>query len=156
MTRLSPFIRRIDPLLPFLIPVLAVIAALAVSAILLILIGSDPVRVYNKLFTGATATAYNRAETLGKATPLLLVAVGVCIAFRARVLNIGVEGQVVVGGLAATGTGLALASSGLPGGVIAISGLIMGAIAGAVWAAIPGLLKAYFGVNEILSSIMMN
>lgn len=141
-------------LLPALIPLLAVLGALVVGGVLLALVGADPLRVYEKLISGAAGSAYSRAQTLGKATPLLLIAVGVCIAFRARVLNIGVEGQVIVGGLA--GTACAISLQSLPGGVVAIISICAAMAGGALWAAIPGILKAYFGVNEILSTIMMN
>jgi len=151
---MSPLLRRVEPLYPVLIPALAVLAALAVGGVLLVIVGANPARVYEKLWSGAMGNPYSRAQTLGKATPLLLVAIGVCIAFRARVLNIGVEGQVIVGGLAATAWGLAIKTA--PGGVIAISSLLVAMIGGGLWAAIPGILKAYFNVNEILSTIMMN
>lgn len=146
--------RRTEPILPVLIPLLAVLAALGVGAVLLILVGADVGKVYEKLISGALGNAYSRTQSIGKATPLLLVALGTCIAFRARVLNIGVEGQVIVGGLATTAVSLGFSS--LPGGVVAILALFAGMIAGGLWAAIPGILKAYFNVNEILSTIMMN
>lgn len=146
--------RRIDSILPILIPVLAVLAALGVGALLLVLVGADVGKVYEKLISGALGNPYSRTQSIGKATPLLLVALGTCIAFRARVLNIGVEGQVIVGGLAATAVGLGLHD--LPGGIVALLSLFAGMIAGGLWAAIPGILKAYFNVNEILSTIMMN
>jgi len=84
----------------------------------------------------------------------LLVAVGICIAFRGGVLNIGGEGQLVMGAVASTLIGLLL--PGAPGAVIIPLALLSGFLAGAVWGAIPGMLKAYSNVNEILSTIMMN
>lgn len=146
--------RRRDVLYPILVPVLAVLAALAVGALFLLAIGADPGLVYGKLINGAVGSAYSQTQTIGKATPLLLVAIGVCIAFRANVLNIGVEGQVIVGGLAAAATALGLQN--LPAPVITILSLIAGFVAGGAWAGIPGILKAWFSVNEILSTIMMN
>jgi simple sugar transport system permease protein len=89
-----------------------------------------------------------------KAVPILLVGAGICIAFRANMLNIGGEGQLVMGGLAGTAT--ALAVPGLPGPVLIPLVLLAGCIGGALWGAIPGALKAYLNVNEILSTIMMN
>jgi len=85
---------------------------------------------------------------------LLLVALGICIAFRGGVINIGGEGQLILGALAATVIGLSLPDS--PGYVVIPLALIFGFIAGGAWGAIPGFLKAYFNVNEILSTIMMN
>src|SRR6266511_759900 len=85
-----------------------------------------------------------------KAVPLLLVGVVICIAFRANVLNIGGEGQIVMGGLASTAVALAVPK--LPGPVLIPLVLLAGAAGGALWGAIPGALKAYFNVNEILST----
>ncbi len=146
--------KRRDILFPILVPVLAVLAALGVGALFLIAIGSDPLIVYGKLINGAVGNTYSQTQTIGKATPLLLVAIGVCIAFRANVLNIGVEGQVIVGGLATAGAALGLQNLSAP--LVVVLSLAAGFIAGGAWAGIPGILKAWFGVNEILSTIMMN
>src|SRR5258708_30467705 len=91
-----------DALFPILVPLLAVAAALAVGAIFIVALGADLGAVYGKLISGAIGNTYSQTQTIGKATPLLFVALGVCIAFRANVLNIGVEGQVIIGGLAAS------------------------------------------------------
>lgn len=141
-------------LLPILVPFMAIVAALLVGAVFLIALNTDPLKVYEKLISGALNSTYSLSQTIGKATPLLLVAIGICIAFRANVLNIGAEGQVIVGGLATTA--FALAFESLPSGILITLSLIAGALAGAVWGGIAGILKARFGVNEILSTIMMN
>src|SRR5262249_10572242 len=99
--------RRFEAVMPVIIPILAVLAALVVGALFLLALGADPGKVYEKLITGAVGNTYSQAQTIGKATPLLLVALGVCIAFRCNVLNIGVEGQVIVGGLATTACAIA-------------------------------------------------
>ncbi|MBX0329084.1 ABC transporter permease [Oscillochloris sp. ZM17-4] len=91
---------------------------------------------------------------LAKATPLLLVGLGVIIAFRAQVINIGGEGQLVVGALAATACSLALRD--LPGWLLLPITALTGAMAGGLWGLVPGLLKARLDVNEILSTVMMN
>jgi len=85
---------------------------------------------------------------------LLLVGVGICIAFRANVFNIGGEGQIAMGALFATGAALAL--PGLPGILMIPLTILAGAVGGGLWGAIPGAFKGYFGVNEILSTIMLN
>jgi simple sugar transport system permease protein len=90
-----------------------------------------------------------------KMIPLLLVALGVAIAFRGGVINIGAEGQLIVGAVLTTYVGLQLGDT-LPGWLVIIIGLAAGALMGGFWAAIPGYLKARLGVNEILSTIMMN
>jgi simple sugar transport system permease protein len=117
-------------------------------------LGANPFRAYGALVQGAFGSSNSLADTLVKATPLLLVALGICIAFRGGVLNIGGEGQLVVGAVAATLIGLLFPKS--PGWLIIFLALAAGFLAGAVWGAIPGFLKAYFNVNEILSTIMMN
>jgi ABC-type uncharacterized transport system permease subunit len=106
------------------------------------------------MFDGAFGNANAIAETLVKATPLLLIGLGICISFRGNVINIGGEGQMIIGAIAATLVGLTL--TGWPGWLAITLALIAGFIGGAVWGTIPGVLKAYFNVNEILSTIMMN
>jgi len=137
-----------------LLPLLATLAALAVGAVMLFLLGANPVEAYGALLQGAFGSTNALADTLVKATPLLLVGLGICIAFRGGVINIGGEGQLVVGAVSATLVGLSF--PGASGWVIIPLALLTGFLAGAIWGGIPGLLKAYFNVNEILSTIMMN
>jgi len=94
------------------------------------------------------------SNTAVKSIPLLLVGVGICIAFRASVINIGGEGQMVMGALLSTIAALSLPD--LPSVLIIPLVLIVGLVGGALWGAIPGALKAYFNVSEILSTIMLN
>src|SRR5690242_14934202 len=100
MQSLFKTLRRLDFLAPVVVPILAVTAALAVGAVFLLALGVNPITVYTQLIKGAFGSTYSLTQTIGKATPLLLVAIGICIAFRCNVLNIGAEGQVIVGGLA--------------------------------------------------------
>ena len=137
-----------------LTPVLATLAALGVFALILMALGANPIEAYGALVEGAVGSPNAIADTLVKATPLLLIGLGICIAFRGGVTNIGGEGQLVVGAIAATLLGLKFPES--PGYVIIPLALLLGFLAGAVWGGIPGILKAYFNVNEILSTIMMN
>ena len=130
------------------------VAALLVGAVMLAALGTNPVTGYRALVTGAFGGSYALGATAVKAVPLLLVGVGICIAFRANVFNIGGEGQIAMGGLAGTAT--ALAFPGLPSPVLIFLVLVAGAVGGGIWGAIPGAFKAYFNVNEILSTIMMN
>src|SRR5260370_7871375 len=129
--RLS-FPRRFDQFFPLLLPVLAVVAALAVGAIFLLVLGADVGTVYGKLITGAVGNTYSQTQTIGKAVPLLLVALGVCIAFRGNVLNIRVEGQVIV--VAFGTTSFALAYPNLPGPLLTILSLLAVVLSGAVLA----------------------
>jgi ABC-type uncharacterized transport system permease subunit len=146
--RLNKFL---DALLP---PIVAVIVALLIGAIMLLLLGADPIQGYIALLGGAFGSTNALADTAVKATPLLLVALGICIAFRANVINIGGEGQMILGALGATALGLAFPEA--PGWLIIPLALVIGFAAGGVWGGIPGYLKARFNVNEILSTIMMN
>ena len=148
-----PHDRRRRLLIWFALPSSAV-AALLVGAVMLTALGTNPLTGYRALITGAFGGSYALGATAVKAVPLLLVGVGICIAFRANVFNIGGEGQIAMGGLAGTATALAL--PGLPSPVLIFLVLVAGAAGGAVWGAIPGAFKAYFNVNEILSTIMMN
>lgn len=137
-----------------LLPLLATLAALAVGAVMLILLGADPVQSYGAMLDGAFGSQNAIADTIVKATPLLLVGLGICIAFRGGVINIGGEGQLIAGAVASTYIGLSFSES--PALLIVPMAMLTGFLAGAVWGGIPGLLKAYYGVNEILSTIMMN
>jgi ABC-type uncharacterized transport system permease subunit len=145
---------RLDRIIDPLMPLFAVILALLIGAVMIAMMGASPVEAYKALWNGAFGTKNTVADTLIKATPLLLVGLGTCIAFRGGVINIGGEGQMVVGGLAAVAVGLQYENSD-PTVYIAIC---LGAsfLAGAVWGGIAGALKAYFRVNEILSTIMLN
>jgi simple sugar transport system permease protein len=137
-----------------LLPVFATLAALAVGAVMLLLLGANPIRAYGALLEGAFGSGNALAETAVKAVPLLLVGLGICIAFRGNVINIGGEGQMIVGAIFATVVGLAL--TGWPGWLVISLAILAGFVGGAIWGAIPGALKAYFSVNEILSTVMMN
>ncbi|MGD8621850.1 MAG: ABC transporter permease, partial [Anaerolineales bacterium] len=145
---------RINSIIDALLPVFATLAALLVGAVMLIFLRVNPLTAYAALWEGAFGSTNAIAETLVKATPLLLVGIGICIAFRADVINIGGEGQMVVGAILATLIGLNLEN--WPGWMVITVAMLGGFIGGAVWGGIPGFLKAYFNVNEILSTIMMN
>jgi simple sugar transport system permease protein len=136
------------------LPVLATFAALAVGGVMLLFLGVNPIDAYAALWAGAFGSSNAFAETLVKATPLLLVAIGICISFRGDVINIGGEGQMIVGAILATWVGLNFTN--LPGWMTISLSLLAGFLGGAVWGGVPGYLKAYFNVNEILSTVMMN
>jgi len=150
-----PIVARLRPRLGgYLVPIAAVVAALLIGAIILLRLGADPIEGFAELFSGAFGSTDALIGTALKATPLLLVGVGITIAFRANVINIGGEGQMVAGGLLATTTALVLPD--VPTIVALPAVLLAGIVGGAIWGAIPGALKAYYGVNEILSTIMLN
>ena len=121
---------------------------------MLLLLGANPLEGYAALVEGAFGSGNAIADTAVKATPLLLVGLGICIGFRGGVINIGGEGQMIMGALASIALGLAYPDA--PGIIIVPTALLLGFLAGGVWGGIPGYLKARFNVNEILSTIMMN
>ena len=145
---------RINAVIDAFLPVFATIAALVVGAVMLILLGVNPFVAYSALFQGAFGSSNAFAETLVKATPLLLVGLGICIAYRGNVINIGGEGQMIVGALLATWLGITF--TGLPGWLGILLAMLIGTLGGSIWGGIPGILKAHFNVNEILSTVMMN
>ncbi len=137
-----------------LIGVSAVLLALLIGAAMILGLGANPLEGYKELLAGAFGGTDELAESAAKAMPLLLVGTGICVAFRARVINIGGEGQIIAGGLLSTITALAVPD--LPPVILVPLVLFMGLVGGAIWGGIPGALKAYLGVNEILSTIMLN
>jgi len=146
--------KNIREILMNLIPIAAFFLALLIGAIVIAILGVNPLIAYQALLKGAFGSMNAIADTIVKATPLLFVGLGICIAFRAGVLNIGGEGQLVAGALSATI--VCLAFPNLPGWILIIIALLVGLLSGAIWAGIAGFLKAYFNVNEILSTIMLN
>lgn len=132
----------------------AVVLALICGAVILVIIGADPWAAFRTLLFRPFSSKFGLSETLVKTGPLLLVGLGIIIAFRSGMLNIGAEGQMLAGTTA--GSALALALPGLPAVILLPLTCLAGFLAGAVWGGIPGWLKARLGVNEILSTIMMN
>ncbi|TFG93640.1 MAG: ABC transporter permease [Candidatus Atribacteria bacterium] len=137
-----------------LIPIAAFLFALLIGIIMIAFLGVNPLIACQALLKGAFGSTNAIADTVVKATPLLFVGLGICIAFRAGVLNIGGEGQLVAGALSATI--VCLNFPNLPGWILIIIALLVGLLGGAIWAGIAGFLKVYFKVNEILSTIMLN
>lgn len=137
-----------------LIPVLAVLCAFAAGALLIALAGKSPVVAYEALVRSAFGNRNNWAETLVKTTPLLLAGLGTALAFRARIFNIGAEGQIQMGALGAAFVGLFLGNLSPFMGIPLV--LVAGFATGGLWAAIAGLLKKQFRANEIIVTLMMN
>ena len=132
----------------------ALIGALLIGAIFILLAKSDPVRAYKVMLTGPFSSSFGLTETLVRTTPLLLTGLGIIISFRSGVLNIGGEGQILIGAIAAAGVALKLES--LPSLALFPLVLLSGAAAGGIWGGIAGFLKARLNVNEILSTVMLN
>ncbi|RUT28458.1 ABC transporter permease [Paenibacillus zeisoli] len=136
------------------VPLVAIIFGLIVGAIIMLVGGYDPLLAYQSLFEQVFGNLYDFGETLREITPLILTGLAVAFAFRAGLFNIGGEGQFIVGMTAATFVGIKV--TGLPSIIHAPLALIAGALCGGLWAAIAGYLKAKRGVNEVITTIMLN
>ena len=154
MTSAGANLRTRSRYLAYLVPLAAVFVALLIAAIMLVVLDASPAEGSQAMFEGAFGSGDALIATILKATPLLFVGVGITIAFRANVINIGGEGQMVLGGLFATMAALLLGD--LPAIIMLPTVIIAGMVGGAIWGAIPGFLKAYYRVSEILSTIMLN
>lgn len=164
------FEKRLEPsrLASILVPVLSLLLAFLFGAALLAVIGANPGQTYQAMLAGAIGTPtqwqdgqfYNATELLVKAVPLILTGLSVSVAFRMLFWNIGAEGQLVMGGIATVAVALFLPSaiSFIPQTPWVYLPLMFLAalLAGAAWALIPALLKAYLKVNEIITTLMFN
>jgi simple sugar transport system permease protein len=133
---------------------LALGLSLLVGGALLLVSGRDPIAAYRSLYYGAFGTTDRFTETLVKATPLLFVAVSVSLCFRAQVWNIGAEGQMILGAIFSTW--VALHIKGLPTLPHLALTFVAGALGGALWSLIAGVLKAYLQANEVITTSMLN
>lgn len=137
-----------------LVPFNSIVVALAVATVVIVMSGGNSGESLRVLFEGAFGSGPAMLRTLAKATPLLFAGLGVSIALRAGLFNIGVEGQLLVGALSASVAGYAI--HGLPAVVHVALVLAAGAAGGALWAFVPGILKAWRGAHEVIVTIMMN
>jgi simple sugar transport system permease protein len=140
--------------LAFMVPVMSVVLALVLGAVFLSLTGYSPAKVYSIMFDGAFGSKYGVSETVVKAIPLMLAGLGVSLAFRMLLWNIGAEGQLYMGAFAASW--VALSFPGLPKPVLLTAMFLAGFAVGALWGLLPALPRAFLGVNEIITSLMLN
>jgi simple sugar transport system permease protein len=122
--------------------------------LLIALVGSDISTSLVSFLKGIGGSSYAVAEVLVRATPLMLAALGVSGGFRTGFLNIGAEGQIYLGAIAITWLGMTF--PGLPAPIMVLLSLVLGFLAGGFWAVIPGVLKAKFGLSEVINTIMLN
>lgn len=141
-------------LIDFSLPLIALLLALVVASIMLLALGANPLVAFASMLEGAFGSENAFAETLVKATPIMFVGIGICIASRGGVTNIGGEGQMITGAVAGTAAAVGLADT--LGGLTIPAALLAGFLAGALFGGIAGFLKARFNVNEILTTIMLN
>lgn len=134
-------------------PLLALVVTVVLGTLLFAALGKDPVAGLRIFFWEPLSSAYRIGELMVKATPLLLIALGLAVCFRSNVWNIGAEGQFVIGAVAAGG--VALLAGKDTSRMIVLAILLAGVLGGMAWAAITGLLRDRFNANEILVSLML-
>lgn len=135
-------------------PLIAVIAAFVVGGILILLIGDNPIEAYRLLLGSALSWPDGIGYTLFYATPLIFTGLAVLVAFRCGLLNIGAEGQLYVAAFATAWVGITFA--GMSAWILLPLCFLAAILAGGVWGAIPGVLKARFGSHEVINTIMLN
>ncbi|GIQ64295.1 ABC transporter permease [Paenibacillus cisolokensis] len=134
-------------------PLAAIAIGLAALAVAVALVGGSVAEAYIELWRGAFGNFYYFTNTLTRAIPILLIAVGLSLAFRAGFFNLGAEGQMVLGGISAALTALYLPA---PGPVRLVAAIAAGMAAGGLWAAFAGWLNARFRINLLISTLLMN
>ncbi len=144
--------RTVTGLHPALESVVAAIVGLLIGAVLMYIWGFDPWKAYWALLRGAYGGSYEWASSLARGTPLILTALTFSICVRAGMFNIGAEGQMMMGAMAAVCVALFKA----PAGLHLVIGLVFAAVAGALWSVVPAILKVSRGVSEVISTIMFN
>ena len=155
--RFEPRVKETSRWNPYLVSLGAVVFALLIGGLLIALAGGDPVRSYIHIGRASFGNLGVLSDTLVKATPLILVGLAATIAFSMKLWNIGAEGQFYLG---AFGASLVVLAPLLPPDtsiwLFIPATLLMGSLMGALWAFVPGFLKARFNVNEIITTLMMN
>ncbi|HET6498551.1 MAG TPA: ABC transporter permease [Coriobacteriia bacterium] len=134
------------------VPLVSVALAVLAGSVIMLVSGFDPVAAFAAMLEGAFGGGRQIGETMLRATPLMFTGLAVAYGFRAGLFNIGAEGQLFMGGLAAAFLGIALA--GLPRPLNIVLMLVAGAAIGAAWAFIPALLKANIGAHEVITTMM--
>jgi general nucleoside transport system permease protein len=132
----------------------ACLLGLALGAVLIALSGASPWKAYSALLHSAFLDYWGFAATLVKASPILLAALAVAVPLRAGLFNIGAEGQIYAGALLATIVALRLPPLPEPVGMVVV--MLAAMAGGALWAAVPGYLRAYHGVNEVIVTLLLN
>jgi ABC-type uncharacterized transport system permease subunit len=150
------FERRIcdSPWTKISVPLISIAIALIIGGLFLALTGHNPLKVYLLMFNGAFGSAYGLSETVVKAIPLILTGLAVAFAFRMLLWNIGAEGQLYMGAFAASW--VALSFPDLPMAIMLPSMVLAGFLCGAVWGLLPAIPRALWGVNEVITTLMLN
>jgi ABC-type uncharacterized transport system permease subunit len=145
---------KVSPTFRIFLPFIAVGISFIFSSIIILIAGKNPIISIYSIFYGALGTKLGFMETLVKATPLILTGIAVSFAFIGKFWNIGAEGQLYAGALAATYLGIS--NLNLPKPIYIILIIIGGFIAGGIWALLPGFLKAYLKVDDVVTTLLLN
>ncbi|NJJ39695.1 ABC transporter permease [Paenibacillus apii] len=138
----------------YIVPLVAILLGLLVGAIVMLIGGYDPIAAYGALFNRVFGSPYDFGEAIREMTPLMLTGLSVAFAFRSGLFNIGADGQVLIGMTVASLIGIKWA--GLPMFLLVPLAVIGAGLFGGLWAGIAGYLKAKRGINEVITTIMMN
>lgn len=141
-------------LLELAFPLVAVVFAFLAAGVIVLLMGDSPLAVYELIISSSFGSVDGICYTIFNATPLIFTGLAVAVAFKCGLLNIGAEGQLTVGALAAAWVGFTF--TGLPSFILIPLCIIGAMVAGGTWGAVPGILKAKFGAHEVINTIMMN
>jgi simple sugar transport system permease protein len=147
---------RQPPWLSVVVPIGSIVAAFGVIALVLVGTGHDPGHTFSRLFDSAFLAHGALTTTIVSATPLIFTGLAAAAAFRMQLYNVGGEGQLYLGAIAAAAAGLYFGGLGWPAPVAIGAMCVAGAAGGAAWALIPGFLRAYLSTNEIITSLMLN
>ncbi len=138
----------------FVAPIISIMVALFVAGFLLLAANVNPAQAYLEIIQESLGSVYGLSETLVKATPLIFASLGVSLAFRMQIWNIGAEGQIYVGAAAATGVAL---FSGIESHIIMLTMMFLAAfVCGGLWGGVAGFLRARWQVNEVIVTLLMN
>jgi ABC-type uncharacterized transport system permease subunit len=138
------------------VPVGSVVFAFLVAAVVLLATAHNPISTYRQLFDAAFLQRASIDQTLIVATPLAFMGLAAAAAFRMKLYNIGAEGQMYLGAITGAAAGLYLGGRGGPSAFVIAAMVVSGCVGGAAWALIPGILRAFFNTNEILTSLLLN
>jgi simple sugar transport system permease protein len=136
------------------VPILSIVIGLVFAGLFIGLSGKDPLEVYQLMYTGAFGSVYGLSETLVKAVPLILASLAVSVAFRMQLWNIGAEGQLYMGAFGATW--VALTYPGWSAWVLLPAMMLAGFLMGGLWGLLPAIPRAYFKVNETITTLLLN
>ncbi len=134
---------------------LAIVVALIITAPVILVAGASPIDAYANFFLVPLSSQFRLLEVLVAATPLILTGIAVAVAFRGGYWNIGAEGQLLLGAIAATGVGISVPAE-WPAFVVVPLMIVAGALAGALWALAPALLRTRLGIDEVVTTLLLN